>query len=113
WYQQEWRAYGYGYPSDGERLAQLDEGVQIMQRAWKTGRATLHGKHFEVDGAIVRPLPLQEGGIPVWIAGGGEKVTLRIAAKYADYTNFGGGKVDVFSHKSGLLRAHCTDVGTD
>ena len=66
-----------------------------------------------LDGAIVRPLPLQEGGIPVWIAGGGEKVTLRIAAKYADYTNFAGGKADVFAHKSELLRAHCAEVGTD
>lgn len=113
WYEQEWRAYGYGYPSDGERLRQLDEGVQIMQRAWKTGTATFHGKHFDVDGAIVRPLPLQEGGIPVWIAGGGEKVTLRIAAKYADYTNFTATKLDVFVHKSELLRAHCADVGTD
>ncbi len=113
WYEQEWRAYGYGYPTDGERLAQLDEGVQIMQRAWKTGKATLHGKHFDADGAIVRPLPLQKGGIPVWIAGGGEKVTLRIAAKYADYTNFAGGNIDVFAQKSELLRAHCAEVGTD
>lgn len=113
WYEHEWRAYGYGYPTDGERLQQLEEGVQIMQQAWTTGTATLHGKQFDVEGAIVRPLPLQEGGIPVWIAGGGEKVTLRIAAKYADYTNFGGGKPDVFAHKSELLRAHCADVGTD
>lgn len=113
WYEQEWRAYGYGYPRDGERLEQLDEGIQIMQRAWKTGTVTLHGKHFDVDGAIVRPLPLQEGGIPVWIAGGGEKVTLRIAAKYADYTNFTASKVDVFARKSELLRAHCGEVGTD
>ncbi|MCC6270703.1 MAG: TIGR03560 family F420-dependent LLM class oxidoreductase [Microbacteriaceae bacterium] len=113
WYEHEWRSYGYGYPSDGERLAQLDEGVQIMQRAWKTGSATLHGKHFDVEGAIVRPLPLQAGGIPVWIAGGGEKVTLRIAAKYADYTNFTASNVDVFTHKSELLRAHCAEVGTN
>lgn len=113
WYEREWRAYGYGFPRAGERLAQLDEGVQIMQRAWTTGRATLHGKQFEVDGAIVRPLPLQSGGIPMWIAGGGEKVTLRIAAKYADYTNFAGGRAEAFGHKSELLRAHCAEVGTD
>ena len=68
----------------------LDEGVQIMRQAWTEGRATLNGKHYQVDGAIVRPLPLQEGGIPLWIAGGGEKVTLKIAAKYAQYTNFDG-----------------------
>ena len=90
WYEHEWRAYGYGFPSAGERLGMLDEGVQIMRQAWTEGRATLNGKHYQVDGAIVRPLPLQEGGIPLWIAGGGEKVTLKIAAKYAQYTNFDG-----------------------
>ncbi len=66
----------------------LDEGVQIMSQLWTTGTATLHGKHYQVDGAIGRPLPLQEGGIPLWVAGGGERKTLRTAAKYAQYTNF-------------------------
>ncbi|MEU0538767.1 LLM class F420-dependent oxidoreductase [Nocardia sp. NPDC005978] len=112
WYEHEWRAYGYGFPSAGERLGRLDEGVQIFKQAWTTGSATLDGKHYQVDGAIVRPLPLQEGGIPLWIAGGGEKVTLKIAAKYAQYTNFAGG-LDEFAHKSALLRDHCAAVGTD
>jgi F420-dependent oxidoreductase-like protein len=90
WYEKEWRAYGYGFPSIGERLGRLREGVEIMKQAWTTGSATLAGEHYQVEGAIVRPLPLQEGGIPIWIAGGGEKVTLKIAAQYADYTNFAG-----------------------
>lgn len=110
WYEQEWRAYGYGFPTAGERLARLDEGVQIFRQAWSTGEATLDGKHYQVDGAIVQPQPLQEGGIPLWIAGGGEKVTLRIAAKYAQYTNFSG---EDFARKSELLRGHCAEVGTD
>jgi F420-dependent oxidoreductase-like protein len=112
WYEQEWRAYGYGFPRPGERLARLDEGVQIMKQAWTTGTATLNGEHYQVVGAIVRPLPLQTSGIPLWIAGGGEKVTLRIAAKYADYTNFAGAPEE-FSHKSELLRRHCAEQGTD
>lgn len=112
WYEHEWRAYGYGFPSAGERLGRLDEGVQIMRQAWSTGTATLDGKHYQVDGAIVRPLPLQGDGIPLWIAGGGEKVTLKIAAKYAQYTNFDG-TPEVFAHKSEILRSHCADVGTD
>ncbi len=66
----------------------LDEGVQIMRQLWTEGTATLDGKHYQVAGAIGRPLPLQDGGIPLWIAGGGEKKTLRIAAQYAQYTNF-------------------------
>jgi F420-dependent oxidoreductase-like protein len=112
WYEQEWKAYGYGFPRAGERLARLEEGVQIMKQAWATGRATLHGEHYQVEDAIVRPLPLQEGGIPLWIAGGGEKVTLRIAAQYAQYTNFDGSPAG-FAHKSELLRGHCEALGTD
>jgi F420-dependent oxidoreductase-like protein len=112
WYENEWRAYGYGFPPVGERLGRLREGVEIMKQAWTTGTATLDGKYYQVDGAIVRPLPLQEGGIPFWIAGGGEKVTLRIAAEYASYTNFSGDP-EGFEHKSAILRAHCDDLGRD
>lgn len=112
WYEHEWRAYGYGFPPPGERLGRLREGVEIFRQAWTTGSATLNGKHYQVDGAIVRPLPVQEAGIPLWIAGGGEKVTLRIAARYAQYTNFVGDP-EGFAHKSELLRGHCADLGTD
>ena len=112
WYEHEWRAYGYGFPRAGERLKMLDEGVQIMRMAWRDGVATLHGEHYDVDGAICRPLPRQEGGIPLWIAGGGEKVTLKIAARYANYTNFDG-TPDGFARKSELLRGHCETVGRD
>lgn len=110
WYEHEWKAYGYGFPRAGVRLGMLDEGVQIMRQGWTEGVATLDGKHYQVDGAIIQPKPLQAGGIPLWIAGGGEKVTLKIAAKYAQYTNFG---IPVFQEKSDILRAHCADVGTD
>jgi F420-dependent oxidoreductase-like protein len=112
WYEKEWRAYGYGFPPVGERLGRLREGVEIMRQAWTTGRATLDGEHYQVTDAIVRPLPLQDGGIPLWIAGGGEKVTLKIAAQYADYTNYGGAP-EVFAAKSEILRAHCDTVGTE
>jgi len=111
WYQHEWEAYGYGFPRAGERLSRLDEGIQIMKQAWETGTATLHGEHYQVDGALFYPQPLQSGGIPIWVAGGGEKVTLRIAAQYAQYTNFAG-TPEEFAHKSALLAQHCTDVGT-
>jgi F420-dependent oxidoreductase-like protein len=118
WYEHEWRAYGYGFPSAGDRLGMLEEGVQIFRDLWTKGSATLDGRHYQVDGAICAPRPLQgttlpgsaHNGIPVWIAGGGEKKTLRIAAKYADYTNFA---AEEFEHKSAILEAHCADVGRD
>jgi F420-dependent oxidoreductase-like protein len=112
WYEHEWRAYGYGFPSAGDRLAMLAEGVEIMRQAWTDGVATLKGTHYQVDGAIVRPLPLQTGGIPLWIAGGGEKKTLRLAARYARYTNFDG-TPEGFARKSAVLEAHCRDLGRD
>jgi F420-dependent oxidoreductase-like protein len=112
WYEHEWKAYGYGFPPVPERLRMLREGVDIMNQAWTTGRATLAGRHFQVDGAIVQPLPLQDGGIPFWIAGGGEKVTLKIAAQYASYTNFAG-SLEEFDHKSDVLRGHCDALGRD
>ncbi len=112
WYEHEWRAYGYGFPSAGVRLTRLDEGVQIIRDAWRDGVVTFHGKQYQVDGAIVQPKPLQDNGIPLWIAGGGEKVTLKIAAKYAQYTNFSD-QPDEFAHKSQVLQEHCREVGTD
>jgi F420-dependent oxidoreductase-like protein len=112
WYEHEWRAYGYGFPTAGERIAMLDEGVQIFRQLWETGTATFAGTHYTVDGAQLFPLPLQAGGPPLWIAGGGEKKTLRIAAQHAAYTNFTG-TPDVFTHKSQVLREHCDAVGRD
>ena len=112
WYEHEWRAYGYGFPSAGERLGRLDEGVQIMRDAWRDGRVTFDGKYYQVQDAIVAPTPPQEGGLPLWIAGGGEKVTLRIAAKYAQYTNFTSAPEE-FERKSQILAGHCGEVGTD
>jgi F420-dependent oxidoreductase-like protein len=121
WYEHEWRAFGIDggdFPSAGNRIGRLEEGVQIFRDMWTKGSATLDGKHYQVDGAICAPRPLQGttqpgsrlNGIPMWIAGGGEKKTLRVAAQYADYTNF---SLEVFEHKSAILAAHCADVGRD
>ena len=112
WYEHEWRAYGYGFPRAGERIAMLDEGVQIMKQAWETGTATLDGKYFQVAGARVYPQPLQSPRIPLWIAGGGEKKTLRIVARVGDYANIDG-TPEGFAHKSAVLEEHCRDVGRD
>jgi F420-dependent oxidoreductase-like protein len=112
WYEHEWNAYGYGFPSAGDRIAMLAEGVEIMRQAWTDGVATYAGEHYQVDGAICQPRPLQPGGIPLWIAGGGEKKTLRIAAEHAAYTNFDG-TLEGFRHKSQVLEGHCRDLGRD
>ena len=120
WYEHEWRAYGYGFPKAGDRLGMLREGVQVFRDMWTKGSATLDGQYYQVDGALCAPRPLQgtshpgspDNGIPMWIAGGGEKVTLKIVAQYGDYANVDG-TPDGFSHKSAILEGHCKDVGRD
>lgn len=112
WYDHEYNAYGYPFPKPSVRLGELDEAVQIMQKMWTEEEASFTGKHYTIDGAICQPKPVQDPSIPMWIAGGGEQLTLRTAARYADYTNFGG-PVETFVHKSQVLEQHCENQGTD
>ncbi|ROR67035.1 LLM class F420-dependent oxidoreductase [Agrococcus jenensis] len=117
WYEHEWRAYGYGFPGVGDRISALRDGVQIIQRLWAEGEATIESQTFTVDGAICRPQPLQRGRdgrprIPTWIAGGGEQRTLRYAAKWADATNFGGSP-EQFARKRDVLLGHLDKEGRD
>ncbi len=112
WYQQEFSRYGYDFPEPATRIRMLDETVQIMKRMWTEEEVRFEGRHYTLDGAICQPKPVQDPHVPVWVAGGGEQLTLRVAARYADYTNFGA-SLDEFRHKSEVLARHCRDVGTD
>jgi alkanesulfonate monooxygenase SsuD/methylene tetrahydromethanopterin reductase-like flavin-dependent oxidoreductase (luciferase family) len=112
WSRKEFEAYGYPYPSDGERLDMLEEAVQVLKAMWTEDEATFIGKHYGVEGAINRPKPLQQPHPPLWIAGGGENRTLRIVAEYGDFSNFGD-DLDDFRHKSEILQGHCETVGRD
>ena len=112
WYEEEYLAYGYPFPSGGTRIAQLEEGVEIIKAMWTNDTATYKGEHYQIDGAICRPRPLQAPHPPIWIAGGGEKKTLRVVAKHADYSNFGA-EPDHFKHKSEVLAGHCEAIGRD
>ncbi len=112
WYEQEYVAYGYPFPSGGTRIAQLNEAVQIIKRMWLEDEASFQGEHYTIAGAICRPKPVQQPHPPVWIAGGGEKKTLRVVAEHADYSNFGA-DLEVFAHKSSVLAEHCEAIGRD
>jgi F420-dependent oxidoreductase-like protein len=112
WSKREFDAYGYDYPTDGERLDMLEEAVQVLKAMWTEDEASFIGKHYSVEGAINRPRPLQKPHPPLWIAGGGEKRTLRIVAEHGDFANFGD-DLDDFRHKSEVLQGHCETVGRD
>ncbi len=110
WSQGEFEAYGYPFPSAGRRLDQLEEAVQVLLAMWTEEEAVFKGEHYTVDGAINLPGPLQKPHPPLWIAGGGEKRTLRIVAKYGDFANFVD-SIESFRHKSAVLADHCEAVG--
>jgi len=111
WYEREYEAYGYPYPSAGERLAILEETIVAIRRLWSEETVTLDGAFVRLDGAYCDPKPVQQ--LPeVWVGGGGEKVTLRIAAQHADVTNWQVG-LEQFVHKSEVLRGHCDAIGRD
>ncbi len=111
WKEDEYRAYGYPYPSAGERIAQLDEAAQIIRLMWRESPATFEGKYYHIDGAECLSQP--DPAIPLLIAGGGEKKTLRVVAKYADWWNHNTCTPGEFAHKQSVLAAHCRDVGRD
>jgi F420-dependent oxidoreductase-like protein len=112
WYEHEYLAYGYDFPKASVRIGMLREAVEIIDMMWLEDEATFNGKYYRVDGAINQPKPVQSPKPPLWIAGGGEKLTLRLAAEKADYTNFSQ-DVETFKKKSEILAAHCDDVGRD
>lgn len=112
WYEHEYKGYGYPFPKPSVRIGELREAVEIMQRMWTEDAVDFDGKHYKLEGAICSPKPVQSPHIPFWIAGGGEKLTLNVAARYAAYTNFGA-NFEEFVHKSEVLRGHCEDIGRD
>ena len=106
WYDHEYKAYGYEYPSAGVRLKMLEESLIIYKLMTTEETPTFNGTYYQIDGAINQPKPIQKPYPPLWVCGGGEKVTLKLLAKYGDYGNW---DVDVegFIHKSNILKEHC------
>jgi alkanesulfonate monooxygenase SsuD/methylene tetrahydromethanopterin reductase-like flavin-dependent oxidoreductase (luciferase family) len=111
WKEDEYRSYGYDYPSPQIRIQQLDEAVQIIRGMFTLPKTTFHGKYYHVDEAICEPKP--QPVPPIMIGGTGRKLTLRVVAKYADWWNGVGLSLDQFKEVSGILDEHCLAVGRD
>jgi F420-dependent oxidoreductase-like protein len=112
WYQHEYEAYGYEYGEMPDRLRRLREAVQVLKAMWAQERARFDGRYYQVHGAINEPKPLQKPHPPLWIGGGGEKVTLKLVAQHGDACNVGGDPA-ILRHKLEVLRRHCDSVGRD
>jgi F420-dependent oxidoreductase-like protein len=112
WYELEYRGYGYEFPKPKDRIGMLRETVEIVTQLWSLPETTYKGEYYELTRANCDPKPLQRPRPPVWIGGGGEQLTLRVVARYADCSNFGG-RTEQWAHKRDVLRAHCAEVGRD
>ncbi len=111
WKENEYRAYGYDFPSDRVRLAQLEEYVQILRKMWTEDSPAFHGQYYSIDNAYCAPRPHPVP--PLLIGGSGPKVTLRIVAQYADWCNLNGLDLDTCHSRLDTLRQHCRAVGRD
>jgi F420-dependent oxidoreductase-like protein len=114
WKREEWLAYGYDFPPIRERLALLEETLEIVRAMNGPGRATFHGKRVHVDGAINEPKPVQSPSLPIMVGGNGREVTWRIAARLADEINVDGMPADELRNEAiPLIRQRCEEIGRD
>src|SRR5204862_1923238 len=95
-----------------ERLQRLDEACQVIRALWTQRRSDFNGQYYQLSDAPLDPKPVQKPHPELMIGGGGERVTLRIVAKYADHWNVWGGP-KVLGRKSAILDEHCAAVGRD
>ena len=111
WQKNEREAYGIEYGTVGSRLRMLDEACQIFQGLFNNDYFDFDGEFYRLNHAPLEPKPKQEK-LPLMIGGGGEKVTLKIAAKYADEWNVWG-DVETLKQKGTILDQHCETIGRD
>ena len=111
WQENEHLAYGIEFSTVRGRLERLDEACRVIKALFVEKRADLAGKYYRLAGAPLEPKPLQTP-LPLLVGGGGERVTLRIAAKYADEWNYWGDPATI-RHKMAVLDRHCEELGRD
>lgn len=95
WFERDYQEYGYEFGTAGERLSNLERGIEVIKERWERDN----------------PRPVH-GTIPIMVGGSGEKVTLRITARHADLWN-GSGPPENLRHKNDVLDGWCAKVGRD
>jgi F420-dependent oxidoreductase-like protein len=113
WYEREQRALGVPVVPVAERFERLEETLRICLQMWSDDDGPFNGRHYQLAETLCSPAPLSRPHPPILVGGGGERKTLRLAARYADACNvFASSPADV-AHKLEVLRAHCDAEGRD
>jgi len=111
WNEHEHKMYGIDFDTPAIRLAKLREATRIIRGLLDKGKVTYAGTYYKVENATLGTRPIQKR-LPILVGGGGEQVTLKITARYADWWH-GFGDAGVIKHKLEVLKKHCADVGRD
>lgn len=111
WHEPEHRAFGFFFPSAGERVGRFAEALTVLTSLMGQERSTFHGRYYQLEDAPFEPRPVRPGGIPIVVGTSGERM-LRLVARYADRWNMVGNP-DQIKAKGELLRDACAAVGRD
>lgn len=111
WQENEHQKYGIPFYTIKNRLERLEEACQVIKSLFNESSTSFNGQFYQLEDAPLEPKPVQSP-LPLLIGGGGEKVTLRITAQYADEWNVWG-KVSELKHKMSILDQHCERLGRD
>jgi F420-dependent oxidoreductase-like protein len=111
WYEAEHAAYGWELPPTARRYELLEDALRALPVLWGKGNPPFAGTVLSLPDTTCYPRPLS-GRVPVIVGGGGERRTLRLAARYADAANVFG-DLETVRRKAAVLRAHCVEAGRD
>ena len=113
WYEPEYKAAGIHFDSAGTRIRRVGEAAEIVRRLLAGEELTFSGRHYETNGAIARPGPVQDPPPPVWI-GGKEDFLLKTVARSADGWNFSWlGDFDTYAERSATADRACESIDRD
>jgi len=111
WYEDEYDAIGVEFADGPQRVRELRDVINLCDAAWNRGSPVDYdGEYYDLDGLIIEPKP---DDIPVLVGGGGEQLTLRVTAEYADRWNLPGSDPETYEHKLDVLSDHCENADRD
>ena len=113
WNEHEHRELGIPFPSTAERMDRLEEGIQVLRALFTDENVTFEGRHYQLDSATYRPLPVQQLHPPIWVGGEGRRRTLPIAGRYADAWHGWAKDAAELAEITGIIDRSAEEAGRD
>src|SRR5688572_4894614 len=110
WHEEEYLAYGYPFPSAGQRVEELEEAMQIIKALWIEEQATFEGKHYSVRDAYCEPKPHP---LPPIMVGAFRPKMLRLTARHADWWDVSSTGIADYRRMAEEFGQACVEVGRD